>query len=240
MEQKINKFVQFVSRGTLLLKTKHTDTITLYMDEIPFPICKRIFDLIMTTLIGVIFLPIIIVIILFYLVETLFKKKSWGPLLYSETRVSQGKQFTVYKFRVFTIEAITRAINKGIVHTKELERDDDNLTTLGKALKQVYLDELPQLYNIIKGDMTLVGPRPTNIENYNRLVAERKMAKKILRAGLTGYFQSHKGFDLQMDQNDIDMKYASFLQNANCFQILWYDFKIILISIKTVLRAEGI
>jgi lipopolysaccharide/colanic/teichoic acid biosynthesis glycosyltransferase len=126
------------------------------------------------------------------------------------------------------------------VHTKPLEGDPKNLTYAGRFLKMIYMDELPQIYNVLRGDMSLVGPRPTNIENSEKLFKEGKYSKYLAKAGLTGYFQSHKGLKIDMNQEEIDMEYINFCRNNPGWKVILYDIKIIFISILTVLRAEGV
>lgn len=160
--------------------------------------------------------------------------------MYSETRISQGEKFKLYKFRIFTLKSIEQAQKFGVVHTKKLEKDKKNMTFVGRMLKKIYFDELPQLYNVLKGDMSLVGPRPTNIENYQRGLMLGKESRTLIKAGVTGYFQSHKGLLPDADQEMLDMEYVEFVKSNPGWRVLMYDAKIIIVSIRTVFRAEGI
>ncbi|MDP3741674.1 MAG: sugar transferase [bacterium] len=208
---------------------------------IPMPLAKRWFDIIFSLVILVVLSPILLIVILVMLLEFAFFAQSRGPILYSETRISQGRPFTLYKFRVFKKSALEGSLkNNGFIQTKDLEQNPKNLTLTGRLLKQAYLDEIPQLINVLKADMSLVGPRPTNVKNFELNRERGGLAKSLLAAGITGYFQSHKGLKLHKDQEELDMEYARFMQTNPGWKVVLFDLKILLISIYTVLRAEGI
>lgn len=201
---------------------------------------KRTFDVFFSLVILICTAPFWLFMLLMMLLEFLFIPSSRGGVLYAETRISQGRPFTLYKFRVFKRAALEQAMRKnGFVQTKELEQKAENLTHVGVLLRQIYMDELPQLINILKGEMSLVGPRPTNVHNYQRLLGEGKRAKFLCRAGLTGYFQTHKGLKMNKDQEQLDMEYAEFCKNNPGWKVACYDAKILAISVSTILRAEG-
>lgn len=202
---------------------------------------KRIFDIIVSLTAIVLFSPFIFLVLISMFIENIIVPSSRGKIFYSEIRISAGEPFKIYKFRIFKMAALERAArDNSCIHTKPLEGDPKNLTYVGRFLKRIYMDELPQIYNVLRGDMSLVGPRPTNIENSEKLFKEGKYSKYLAKAGLTGYFQSHKGFKTDMDQEEIDMEYINFCRNNPGWKVILYDIKIIFISILTVLRAEGV
>ena len=208
---------------------------------VALPFEKRFFDIVISCGLLIIFSPLFLMLILAMLLEMTFKPASRGSFFYSETRISQGKPFIIYKFRIFKRNALTKAMNDSrIIQTKTLEEAKGTMTAVGKLLKQIYLDETPQLWNVLKGDMSIVGPRPTNPEKYQKRVADGGVSKTILKAGITGYFQSHKGVTLTKNQETLDMEYAYFVQNSPGWKVVLYDIKILLISMLTILRAEGI
>ena len=109
---------------------------------------KRIFDIVATLLGGVLLLPVIIVIVLW------IKLSSTGPLFYVQKRVGKNfKEFDLYKFRSMIVEAdkVGPSVTSG---------DDPRITKIGRIIRRTKIDELPQLLNVLKGDMSLVGPRP--------------------------------------------------------------------------------
>ena len=217
------------------------NTLDTNVSPIPFPASKRTFDIVISFLLLVLLSPFILISVVLLLLEYIFIPKSRGPLFYKEIRYSAGAPFNFYKFRIFKQSAIETARNgNGVVHTKDLEHTKGATTYMGHLLKQVYMDELPQLFNVLKGDMSLVGPRPTNTDNMKNLLREKKFAKFLIKAGITGYFQSHKGEKLKENQEETDMRYISYVKNNPGWKIILYDTKILLITIKTIFRAEGI
>ena len=211
------------------------------MEKIAIPFGKRVFDIVISIFLTLLFSPIVLVIILAILIESLCTPSSRGGIFYSQERISQGEVFILYKFRIFKKASLEKAKNgNGHVHTKKLEHDKKNLTYVGHILKKVYLDELGQLVNVLKGDMSLVGPRPKTIDDYERLVKAGCKSLTILKAGITGYFQSHKGIKLHLDQEQIDMKYVELNRNNPTWKIVLYDTKILFITVLTILRGEGI
>jgi lipopolysaccharide/colanic/teichoic acid biosynthesis glycosyltransferase len=128
---------------------------------------------------------------LFLLIPLLIKINGWlhpedqGPVFYKETRISQSHIFNLYKFRVLKTAVIeTAREEKGFDHAKPLERRDENKTRVGHWLQRRYLDELPQLFNVLKGDLSLVGPRPWPVQAHRKEVDQGICRKQILRPGL--------------------------------------------------------
>ena len=101
------------------------------------------------------------------------------------------------------------------------------------------MDELPQLFNVLKGDMSLVGPRPVNPEIYERHVKKGLSGKELVKAGIAGPFQSQKGNHTKTDV-ELDMEYAQFCKNNSGIRVVLYDIKILLKTFIVVLKAKGI
>lgn len=215
--------------------------LRIKMKKVEIPITKRIFDIVMSVLLIILFSPFIAVVLMLMALEFLFIPLSRGGFFYSEIRISEGKPFRIYKFRIFKQKAIKDMLaHEGFIHTKTLEGNKNNLTYIGRFLKKIYMDELPQLFNILKGDMSLVGPRPTNIANAQQLYEDGCYSKFLIKAGLMGTFQLYKIRKGAYDQEITDMKYIEFCRKNPGWKIVLYDLKIILLTIWTVLRAEGI
>lgn len=209
--------------------------------KIRIPPEKRILDIVVSLLVIVIFSPFIVLILLLMLLEFIFVPQSRGPIFYTETRISRGEPFLIYKFRIFKKSSIAKAAAlNGTIHTKDLENDPRNLTFVGRFLKKVYMDELPQFINVLKGQMSIVGPRPKNIADYQRAISRGQYSKALILAGITGYFQTHKAVKLQQSQEELDMAYVNFCQNNSGWKVMWYDLKIILMTIWAMLKAEGL
>ncbi|MBI5731734.1 MAG: sugar transferase [Candidatus Magasanikbacteria bacterium] len=209
-------------------------------DYLPPPLAKSIFDIIGSLLIIVAVSPVLLFLAPFLLLERVFLPKSRGPLLYCEERISAGKRFKFCKIRTCYQEAIDRLREaEGFIHTVELEKERANFTPLGWLIKQIYLDELPQLGNVLKGEMSLVGPRPANLLNYEELLKRGIYNKKEIKAGLTGYFQSYKG-KYQKSDAEMDKEYIEFCRARSPAAILWFDLKIIGRTILRVLEHKGL
>lgn len=133
---------------------------------------KRIFDIVFSLLLIIILIP------LFIIISIIIKMDSSGPVIFKQIRVTQyGKRFKIYKFRTM----IVNAEKKGSAVTAN---NDKRITRVGKVIRKCRLDEIPQLFNIIKGDMTFVGTRP-EVPKYVDMYTEEMYATLLLKAGVT-------------------------------------------------------
>lgn len=188
-------------------------------------ILKRIIDIFAS------FLGLVLLSPLFLFVAYKIKKEEpKGPIFFSQNRVGKdGKIFRMYKFRSMCVDAEEK-LNL-LLDQNEIEgamfkiKDDPRVTKIGKFIRKTSIDELPQLWNILKGDMSLVGPRPPlerEVAEYTNYDKQRLMVKP----GATGLWQVGERNDVSFDQMvNLDLKYIKKLSTLN-------DFKIIL---KTVL-----
>jgi lipopolysaccharide/colanic/teichoic acid biosynthesis glycosyltransferase len=213
----------------------------LPFEPVDMPAAKKIFDVTVSLVLILVLSPLIILIIISFILEYLFLPSTRGPLLYSETRISKAKPFRIYKFRIFKTASSQKYLKEhGFVQTKALEQDPSNLTFTGKILKQIYMDELPQLYNVLKGDMTLVGPRPSN-EVVTWEDGQNGLFQRYLyTCGITGPFQAVKDAKIPFNQNKVDMEYIIFCKNNPAWKIIFNDIKILFATVFTVFRAKGV
>lgn len=183
---------------------------------------KRIFDLLVALGLIMILAP------LFLLVVLAVRLTSNGPALFRSQRVGKGnKLFTMYKFR-------TMQMDTPQVATHLLKKPDQFLTPIGKLLRRTSLDELPQLINVLRGEMSLVGPRPA-LFNQDDLIALRT-ARGIdaLTPGVTGWAQVNGRDELPIPEKvNLDEWY---LKNRS----FWLDFKILGMTVFKVMRKEGV
>jgi len=211
------------------------------MEKVKIHIEKRIFDIVFSLLAIILFSSFVILLLIAMLLESIFAPSSRGSFFYTETRISEGEPFIMYKFRIFKKSVLEKELKeKKFIHTKPLEQDKNNLTYIGRFLKSVYMDESAQLYNVLRGDMSLVGPRPTNTENSKQLYKDGKYSRFLIRAGITGYFQSQKGSEKKLEQEAVDMEYVNFCRGNPGWKVVLLDLRIIYMTIKTVFRAEGV
>jgi len=208
-------------------------------ERVPIPKAKRIFDIIMVFTLVVILSPLIFLIILWIFVEQIIIPASRGSIFYCETRISAARLFKFYKFRIFKQKIVDRERKKhSCIHTKPLEGNIKNLTYYGRFLKQIYMDELPQLINVIRGDMTLVGPRPTNVEVSDQIKKLGDYTKEKMVCGITGSFQAQKGG--RGNQRKLDEDYINYVASNPGWKVVIKDLKIIFKTIQTIFKAEGI
>ena len=180
---------------------------------------KRFFDVI-GSLVAIIMLSPVLVV-----TAILVRKKLGSPVLFQQQRPGKdGKVFQMYKFRSMTEERD----NKG-----ELLPDEIRLTEFGKKLRSTSLDELPELFNILKGDMSFIGPRPLLVR-YLPLYNERQKHRHDVKPGITGYAQVNGRNAISWEEKfEKDVWYVEHIS-------LWTDIKILLKTIVVVLTREGI
>ncbi len=147
------------------------------------------------------------------------------PILFTQRRPGyKGRIFTIYKFRTMTNERDEKG---------ELLPDEKRLTGVGKIIRSLSLDELPQLYNILKGDMSFIGPRPL-LEEYLPLYNERQRKRHDVKPGITGWAQVNGRNLLDWPTRfEYDVWYVEHLS-------FWLDMKILWLTLIKVLRREGI
>ncbi|MFI3620612.1 sugar transferase [Vagococcus fluvialis] len=171
---------------------------------------KRIVDFLLS-LSGIIVLsPILLILVI------AIKIDSKGPVIFTQKRVGKNKKlFNIYKFRTMKIDTPKE------MPTHLLENPDFFITNVGKFLRKTSLDELPQLFNILKGDMAVIGPRPA-LWNQDDLIEERdKYGANDIRPGLTGWAQINGRDELEIDYKaQLDGYYVereSFSMDVKCF-----------------------
>lgn len=180
---------------------------------------KRLIDFSTSFIMLICLSPMILLIWVLILV------KLDSPAIFKQPRPGLNtKVFYVYKFRTMTDE---RDEKGGFLP------DAERLTSFGKLLRKLSLDELPQLWNVLKGEMSFVGPRPLLVE-YLPLYNERQARRHEIRPGITGWAQVNGRNAISWEQKfDYDVWYV---EN----QSLWLDFKILLLTVKKVFASEGI
>ena len=180
---------------------------------------KRVFDLVLVLL----SLPLILPIYLLLTILVLFKLNF--PILFKQSRPGlKGKIFNIYKFRSMTSERD----REGILLSDELR-----LTKFGKLLRSTSLDELPSLWNVFKGEMSLVGPRPLLVE-YLPLYSSKQARRHEVKPGITGWAQVNGRNAISWDEKfDLDVWYVDN-------QSIWLDIKILYRTIKKVIMRDGI
>ncbi|WP_308216593.1 sugar transferase [Pseudalkalibacillus decolorationis] len=180
---------------------------------------KRPMDFILALIAIIAFCPVLLI------VAILIKVKLGSPVLFKQNRPGLNEKiFTIYKFRTMTDEKD---------HTGELLPDSVRLTSFGKFLRSTTLDELPELFNILKGDMSIVGPRPLLVK-YLPLYNEHQKRRHEVRPGLSGLAQVSGRNAISWEEKfNLDFEYVN---NVSFYR----DWKIIFLTIKKVFIREGI
>lgn len=201
------------------------------IDDIPFyawqfhligfeqRIIKRLMDLFISLILLVLTSPILIISAI------CIKKNDGGKIFFRQKRATaNGKVFEIYKFRTM----------KENVENKSATRDDDRITGVGRVLRKYRIDELPQLINIVRGDMSLVGPRPEmleNVEDYTRELPEFRYRLRM-KAGLTGYAQIFGKYNTSSkDKLMLDLLY---IENYSIFR----DIKLLFQTVLVIFKAD--
>ena len=171
---------------------------------------KRLIDLILSLTAFIILLPVMLIVAL------LVRVTSPGPAIFKQIRSGRDlKEFSIYKFRTMYTSAPKDT------PTHQLSGAQSYITPLGAFLRKTSLDELPQLINIIKGDMSIVGPRPPLPTQTDLIEAREKLGANALRPGLTGWAQINGRDELPIDvKAGFDGEYArriSFIFDLKCF-----------------------
>jgi lipopolysaccharide/colanic/teichoic acid biosynthesis glycosyltransferase len=199
------------------------------------PAAKRLLDLVVAGVLLVALLPAVLVVLVAFAGDTLVRPRDRGSLLYREPRISHGRTFGLLKFRTLRADVLARAAG----HARLQEADTANLTWVGRRiLKPWYLDELPQLWNVIRGDISLVGPRPWPPALVERQRAEGLTYRDEVSAGLTGLAQLTKGSDRKYA--DLDLAYVERCRRLGSWALVRYDLEIIFRTLAVIARGEGL
>ncbi len=181
---------------------------------------KRFFDIVLCSVAAVVLSPLMLIVAL------AIKLEDHGPVFYKQARVTKdGKIFDILKFRSMVEDAEQRPATD----------DDDRITKVGHVIRATRIDELPQLFNIIKGEMSIVGPRPErteHVEKYTAAIPEFEFRSKV-KGGLTGFAQIYGKYNTSAyDKIKLDLMY---IENYSFL----LDIKLILMTIRIVFKKES-
>jgi len=204
-----------------------------------YPAAKRAFDVTIAAVLLIVLAPVFAFLVAAMGIDMLVRRADRGPWLYRETRISRGIEFELLKFRTLRVAAL--ATMSAERHARLLEADESKLTWAGRRLlKPWYLDELPQLWNILRGDMSLVGPRPWPPSMVTRQVSEGLTYRNEFVAGWTGSAQVQKGLVETAHYTELDCSYVEFWRHRATFTMLRRDLGLLRRTIAVMLRGEGL
>jgi exopolysaccharide biosynthesis polyprenyl glycosylphosphotransferase len=193
---------------------------------------KRVFDIVVSSILMILLMPV------FITVAVAIRLEDPGPILFKQRRVGRwGALFTMWKFRSMYTDAEDR--KKELTAQNEMEggvifkmKDDPRVTKVGRVIRKTSIDELPQLWNVLKGDMSLVGPRPPvprEVDEYS--LSDRRRLEVI--PGITCIWQVSGRSDIPFDQQvELDVQYIQS-------QSFWTDIKILLKTVPALLFGTG-
>ena len=179
--------------------------------------------------------PLIVALLAAMAVNMIVSGRDRGGLFYREPRISRGRLFGLLKFRTLRTDVLEHSAG----HARLLEVDAANLTWIGRRLlKPWYVDEVPQLWNVLRGDISLVGPRPWPPEMVRRQVAEGRDYRNRILAGLTGPAQVTKGEGIPYE--DLDSRYLERSGTLSSWALVRYDLQILWQTLVVIARGEGL
>ena len=223
--------MQTVARGTV--GKEGTEKVATTLKEKPiYDVCKRFFDILLSVLALSVLFPVFVV------VAVAIKAEDGGDIIYTSTRLTKnGREFKMYKFRSMCMGA--DKMLDSLMEYNEVSgpvfkiKNDPRVTRVGRLLRKTRIDELPQLWNILKGDMSIIGPRPPlpwEVAQYTPY----QMHRLDVKTGLACYHEitdhgENMGFDQWVEEDLEYIRERSILT----------DLKIILLTIKVVLTGQG-
>jgi lipopolysaccharide/colanic/teichoic acid biosynthesis glycosyltransferase len=220
-----------------LTRAPKPDTSTA---DVPYPLAKRLFDRVVAALLLLLALPLLLVAVLLIGLDMLFVRRDRGPWLFRERRVSRGREFDVVKFRVLRRSALADLAGQPGFYARLYEQDTANLTWAGSVIKRIYADELPQLFSVLRGRMSLVGPRPWPVPMVEKQVADGLDYRLRITAGWTGPAQVRKDTGKKGVSTSLDLEYVERCRTLGGLRLLRYDLGILRQSLGTMLRGRGL
>jgi O-antigen biosynthesis protein WbqP len=184
---------------------------------------KRAVDLVLSIIGVIVLFPVL------FIIAIVIKLDSKGPILFRQKRVGKNKSyFQILKFRTMKVEAPDDA------PTHLLTNPEHHITKVGRVLRKTSLDELPQLFNIIKGEMTIVGPRPALWNQYDLIEERDKYGVNHVTPGITGFAQINGRDELDIeDKARLDGEYVDSMS-------IWVDIQCLFKTVFKVLKSDGV
>jgi lipopolysaccharide/colanic/teichoic acid biosynthesis glycosyltransferase len=204
-----------------------------------YPAEKRVLDETIAVGLLVVLSPVFAFLFVAMAFGMAFRKEDRGPWLYREARISRGREFDLLKFRTLRRDAL--AGMSADSHARMLEANEANLTWAGRRfLKPWYLDELPQLWNVLRGDMSLVGPRPWPPPMVATQVANGLTYRNEFIAGWTGPAQVQKGVTKPAGYAELDLAYVERCRRGRPARVVRGDVSLLWRTVLVMARGEGL
>lgn len=205
--------------------------------DLPYRRVKRLLDLTAASVLGLLLVPVAGLVLVVMALDMILVRRDRGSFLYRERRISRGREFDLLKFRCLQAGAL-RAMPPA-AYARLFERDSRNLTWAGRhVLKPWYLDEVPQLLNVLRGSMSLVGPRPWPRAEVEQQVAEGFDYRNRIVAGWTGPSQVQKGGPETGPW--LDLHYVEACRDWGALRLLRYDLRVLAATLSVIARRGGL
>jgi lipopolysaccharide/colanic/teichoic acid biosynthesis glycosyltransferase len=196
---------------------------------------KRALDVLVAGTLLVLLLPVVALVLATFALDVLLFPRDRGGFFYREPRISKGRTIGLLKFRTLKRDVLESAGG----HARPHEAESENLTWVGRRLlKPWYADEIPQLLNVLRGDISLVGPRPWPPHMVERQRIEGLTYRDEVAAGLTGPAQISKGSGRRFA--DLDLDYVERLRTLSSWELLRYELTILLRTVIVIARRQGL
>jgi len=200
---------------------------------------KVFFDKLTALLFLITTLPVIICLKIAFLIEGFLISENKGPMFFSYNAVSQGKAFPKYKVRLIKTKYIEpEGAKRGDWIAYSAEWNEDSRTYVGAFVKKFYLDEIPQFWNVLRGDMSIVGPRPLAVIHYERDLKQGNVTRKLLKGGLLGLGHIMKG-QPEFGNPIYEYKYIDQYIKRSELGLLWLDLTIIWRGVLLIVKGGG-
>jgi lipopolysaccharide/colanic/teichoic acid biosynthesis glycosyltransferase len=204
------------------------------------PLLKRAIDATVSVGLVVLASPVLVVTAAAMAVDMVVCPRDRGGFLYRERRITSGREFDLLKFRTLRRDVLDDMRREG-GYARSYEADPANLTWAGRrVLKPWYIDEVPQLVNILRGEMSLVGPRPWPLSMVADQVASGEDYRNRIRAGWTGPAQVQKGVPDPVSYATLDEAYVEACRTWGAWRLARYDLGILRETVRVLLRGEGL
>ena len=220
------------------IKLKYAHIFNL-KNSLPNKRLKLVFDKVISFFLLISCLPILVLLKIMFVLEGIFIQENSGPMFFYYYAISQGKVFKKYKIRIIKKKYIDQNLAiEGKWEAYAAEWDKDSMTITGSLVKKFYLDEIPQFWNVLRGDMSIIGPRPLAEVHYNRDLAQGNITRKILKGGLLGLGHIRKGMS-DFGDPEYEYIYLDKYLKSNELQLLKLDLGIIINGVKLIIKGGG-
>ena len=207
---------------------------------LPNRFLKNLFDKLVAVSLLIPALPILVFVKIAYVIEGWLIPENAGPMFFYYNAVSAGRIFPKYKIRLIKTKFIDgEGAKRGDWHAFSAEWTPESRTHVGHFVKRFYLDEIPQFFSVLKGEMSIVGPRPLAVHHYERDTAQGNVTRLLLKGGLLGLGHINKGTP-EMGNPVYEYEYIDQYLNRSALGLLWLDLTIIGRGARLILKGQGL